>query len=893
MLLSEFIKDFGVKKYFRTPKNLDYSLLVNFIQLVLEGEWFGKADIPQDFSQNADILEYFRVLDQDNFPERDALRFGDVYIILSTDRYRYGVFLNNKAVLEQPNHLNPQHEVLKDDINKHIAWVKSRGFDVVLLRPLNEKNIFPSDDLRYIKQDKPFAHATYDQTTNKVTVYAPGNHADYDNPIWGLDPTNKQIEILAKQEIYRPLWLHTFDADNESLSAYEGVYDSSHFTTWEIPADELTGNPQMLALLRRETGDYITDDIKWTDKIPQRPIYYNVRKFGAAGNGSQDDTTAFEAAIAAAAAVGGGTLYLPAVVGPLNTNYILSDEVALPEGVNIAGDGRHCVTVTQTGTNKRGFYLTNGTGETVAELFLSGFKLQGNGSSTADGIFIEGRPLDYLRIHDITVDDFAVGLHCKGAIVSRVEGVNAQSCQIGGIWIDGSDSFTTSVTLIACYGNGNPGAFGVKISKATYVSIVGGAADLNDIGHHLLDCFSATVDGTGSESNNYNFIIEGSGDFGSTGVNFVGAYSYDARVIGFDVRGFAVNVQFMGCIDNFPNASADYSLQTSQFSVVTAIGCSWTNTNGNNIHPSCAFVELVDSDGNSHMRNLNLLRIRDINGGLILDATAQTPDAVNGFQIVNAPTGQAPLFGPAGPDTNIPGYYTSKGTGAIRLAQGDGTVLFQVDAENNRNTFYATPADDGQAALFGVTSDDLAGGDADVTMYLQSKGMGSIRLAQLGGYVFADFGANMEQPVNWPYFLAVNTGQAVEIGAAGDDTDIYLNLTSKGTGRVRANGHDVVTIDEAALLTNKTFPNVVIVGSSGTMTLNASTDAGDYNIGVSDGGTLALYGGASEVLNVELWDGDLGIGSQDPTKGLILTSPGFTRYRVTVDNTGTLVVTAV
>jgi hypothetical protein len=892
MLLSEFIKDFGVKKYFRTPKNLDYSLLVNFIQLVLEGDWFGKASIPQDFSQNSDILAYFRVLDQAGHPERDALRFGDMYIILSKDRYRYGVFLNANAVLEQPNHLNPQHEVLHDDINKHIAWVKSRGFEVVLLRPLNEKNIFPSDDLRYIKQDKPFAHATLDIATNNITVYAPGNHATYTNPIWGLDPTNKQIEVLAKQEIYRPLWLHLLDENNASLASYEGVYDNAHFTTWEIPADELVGNPKMLALLRRSTSDYTTDDIKWTDKLPHRPIFYNVRDFGAAGNGTQDDTTYVEAAASAAHAAGGGTIYFPAVVGAMATNYKLTDAIALPEGVNVGGDGRHAVTITQIGTNKRGFYLTNGTSETVAELFMYGFKLVGTSSLTADGIFIEGRPLDYFRIHDVTVDGFAIGVHSKGAIVSRLEGVNAQNNTVGGIWVDGTDSFVTSVSLIACYGNGNAsGAYGIKISKATYVAILGGAADSNDIGHYLLDCFSATINGSGSESNNTNWKIEGSGDFGSAGVNLVGVYSYDARAIGFDVVGFASNVQFIGCIDNFPNASATFSLRTSQYSIVTAIGCSWNNTHGNSIDPSCAYVELVDSDGNSHVRNLNLLRIRDTNGNLILDATALTPNAVNAFQIVNAATGHAPLFGPAGTDADIPGYYTSKGAGAVRLAKGDGSVLFQVDADHTDNTFYATPAQSGQAALFGVTSDDLHGGDADVTMYLQSKGMGDIRLAQLGGYVFANFSSNMAQPVNWPAFTAVNTGQAVEIGAAGGDTDIYLNLTSKGAGTVRANGHDVVTIDGAASLTNKTFPNVVIVGSSGTMTLNASPDASEYNIGVNTGGTLSLYGGAAEVLNLEMYDGDLGIGSQDPTKGLILTSPSFNRYRVTVDNSGVLVVT--
>lgn len=889
MLLSEFIKDFGVDKYFRTPKNIQYALLANFIQLVLEGDWIGTYDIPKDFSQNADILKYFRVLDQANFPARDALRFGDMYIILSPKRYRYGVFLNPKLVLEQTSHLEPQHMKLEDDIQKTIDFNESKGYKVVLLRPLNQKNIFPSDDLRYIKQDKPFAHSVFDITQNAFIVYAPGNHADYSNPIWGLDPTNQQIEALAKQEIYRPLWLHILDRDKESTSSYEGVYDGTHFTKWEVPSNAITDFLAFFALLRREETDYTTDDVKWSEDIPDRGIFYNVRDFGAAGDDTQDDTEPIRAALAAAEAAGGGTLHFP------YGTYKITDELLWPEGVNVQGDGRQAVTIRQDTINKHGISMTNGVAaETVGQLCMSGFKMQGPGAGTGDGIFFEGKPLDYFAICDVTVDGFSVGLHTKGAIVSRVEGVNAQNCLIGGIWIDGTHSFVTSITLTACYGNGNEaGSYGVKISKCTYVAVVGGAADLNDIGHIFVDCFAISVNGTGSESNRINFVIEGTGDFGSTGVNFVGVYSYDAREIGFDVIGYANNVQFIGCIDNFPNATADFSLRTSQFSVVTAMGCSWNNPNGNSIHPSCAFVEVVDVDGNSHFRNVNLLRIRDTNGNLILDATALTPDAVNGFQIVNAISGAAPLFGPAGPDANIAGYYTSKGTGAIRLAQGDGTVLFQVDAENNRNTFYATPAPDGQAALFGVTSDDLAGGDEDVTLYIQSKGLGDIRLAQLGGYVFANFTSTILEPINFPEFVAVNTGQAVIIRGAGTDDDIYLDLQSKGDGEVRANGHKITTDDGLANLTNKTFPNVVIVGASGTMTLSSAPDGGDYNIGVDTGGTLALFGSATESLDLELLDGEIGIGQNDPTKGVVLTAPSFARFRVTVDNAGALVTTLV
>lgn len=139
MLLAEFVKDFGIKKYFRTTKNIKYSLLSNYIQLVLEGEWIGKLDIPKDFSQLYDVSKYFAQLNTDT----DSLRFGDVYIVLSSSRYRYGVFLDDETVIEQPNHLDPQHKIMKYNVEENTRALENRGYIVIWLRPLNEKNIFP------------------------------------------------------------------------------------------------------------------------------------------------------------------------------------------------------------------------------------------------------------------------------------------------------------------------------------------------------------------------------------------------------------------------------------------------------------------------------------------------------------------------------------------------------------------------------------------------------------------------------------------------------------------------------------------------------------------------------------------------------------------------------
>lgn len=601
MLLSEFIKDFGVKKYFRTPKNLDYSLLVNFIQLVLEGDWFGKAEIPQDFSQNADILEYFRVLDQEGHPERDALRFGDVYIILSSDRYRYGVFLNNHAVLEQPNHLNPQHEVLKDDINKHIAWVKSRGFDVVLLRPLNEKNIFPSDDLRYIKQDKPFAHVVLDEVADKFIVYAPGNHVTYDDPIWGLDPTNKQIEVLAKQEIYRPLWLHVFNADRESIASFEGTYDDAHFSKWEIPTSQVTDQLGMFALLRREDDAYTTDDVKWTDKVPKRGIWYNVRDFGAAGDNVQDDGPMIAAAIDAAKGDGGGVVFFPA------GTYKITDRIFMYTGVTLMGVGRDELDadegdpsttgsrIMQHTNNKDGIYLEDTRSCRIQGLSVYG-PLGNDVLPTTTGIGINFNWTSLIpffqNLTDVSVRNFRIGVQGRTVCVSNMTNVLADNMSDFGFnWPEGG----TSVSWNDCWSR-NARKIGYRWFNSVYQNLSGCAGDFNGVTYWPIDAQSICFSGCGSE-----YPSKNGGDYdgiswridNSSMCSILSGWVTGNKNIGCDVINTTQGLFFQAA-DNSPEPSATYWIQTEPGTYINI--AHMYNSVPNNITPGTC-VQLNDGSG--------------------------------------------------------------------------------------------------------------------------------------------------------------------------------------------------------------------------------------------------------------------------------------------------------
>ncbi|MGI8788947.1 MAG: glycosyl hydrolase family 28-related protein [Pyrinomonadaceae bacterium] len=64
---------------------------------------------------------------------------------------------------------------------------------------------------------------------------------------------------------------------------------------------------------------------------PANPGTYNIKDFGAVGDGSTDDTNAFKSAFAFIASRNGGTLQIP------EGDFVITSPVALPSGVNIQG----------------------------------------------------------------------------------------------------------------------------------------------------------------------------------------------------------------------------------------------------------------------------------------------------------------------------------------------------------------------------------------------------------------------------------------------------------------------------------------------------------------------------------------------------------------------------
>lgn len=135
--------------------------------------------------------------------------------------------------------------------------------------------------------------------------------------------------------------------------------------------------------------------------------------------------------------------------------------------------------------------------------------------------------------------------------------------------------------------------------------------------------------------------------------------------------------------------------------------------------------------------------------------------------------------------------------------------------------------------------------------------------------------------VNYVRLIGSATGNAVGIGAGGTDTNVAVNIFSKGSGAITLNGVAAVDVSSAQTLTNKTLTTPVIGGATltkiqkGNGTCVFSAEAGPVSVAVTFGSAFSV---APEVT----------LGSQHATTifwATSITTTGFTLNARQYDST--------
>lgn len=195
-------------------------------------------------------------------------------------------------------------------------------------------------------------------------------------------------------------------------------------------------------------------------------------------------------------------------------------------------------------------------------------------------------------------------------------------------------------------------------------------------------------------------------------------------------------------------------------------------------------VGAVGSDATVNL----ILNAKNATGTVILQSAGATTlqstgvaNAVNFVQVTSAATGSSPVISAQGTDTNITFRIRTKGTGGIAFETNNTQDTIQFEATHTANAVNRIAVTG--AATGGTVSLRAVGSDTDVGLQLTSKGSDSI------DFYTNNFGSphlkltHTASTVNWVEITGGATGSAVLISANGE-TNIGLALAPKGSGNL-------------------------------------------------------------------------------------------------------------
>lgn len=185
-----------------------------------------------------------------------------------------------------------------------------------------------------------------------------------------------------------------------------------------------------LSLVDTDTSDILRlADLR---PVAARDVYpssttVSVKMFGAVGNGTTDDTAAFQAAVDYVSTAGKGIVLVPAGV------YLLTDTITVSHNnVSIRGESLNTVTIYHTGDYGDTFYFT---GNEVAGTLTQNVEISGiyiiTTTATTNGAAVHMSGISIGIIKDIRISEGFGGLLLESYTASRIENIRMDSYGVG------------------------------------------------------------------------------------------------------------------------------------------------------------------------------------------------------------------------------------------------------------------------------------------------------------------------------------------------------------------------------------------------------------------------------------------------------------------------------
>jgi hypothetical protein len=221
--------------------------------------------------------------------------------------------------------------------------------------------------------------------------------------------------------------------------------------------------------------------------------WLDVQDYGAVGDGTTDNTSAFNQALSAANALGGATVLVPP------GTYLVNGSLQLHTGTALRGASRSSAIIKQAATTGPLLYALDQRYLSVSDLTLAG-----PGSGNGSGIYFDqsaGPAAAGLEIRDVNILNFCGdSVFLNTAITSTFANVR---CQISPSFTSTGYAFHvlsgTSLVFDACYANG---AFltGYYLDGLHYSALNGCAADGTNRAYYLNNCQDVALTGPGARS---------------------------------------------------------------------------------------------------------------------------------------------------------------------------------------------------------------------------------------------------------------------------------------------------------------------------------------------------------------------------------------------------------
>jgi hypothetical protein len=439
--------------------------------------------------------------------------------------------------------------------------------------------------------------------------------------------------------------------------------------TWASPSGS---GDMILASAQTVTGAKTFNAGKLLDK---GEIVFDVKAYGATGDGTTDDTAAIQSAVDAAHTAGGGTVWFPAGTYKLVTNPIklysgTTPTIVAYSNITLAGAGAGGTTGTiikQTTTDVDVIKVLNdvangaqSVGIVIQDLCVAWGTV--TLTNSGNGIYFaqqaaHGPAYYQCAVRNVRANNFQAtgryGFNFESFIVSTLEACHAYSCY-GGFFLNGAvgseyGSVSTSLTFINCYANA-PTTYGYRLIDATYCSFQGCACDVstNVTGnaYSIEGCNSIAfngcafeLDGTHTLTNGWK-IMANAATTGSLQIGLYNCYGYQSKTcVEILVTGVSKGITIIGYQSN-SSISGSTGLKVDAGSWATDIDCAFDTGTATprNINATGVNTSLGDSDTPGALALPNALTVGTIEMGGVTDTTISRASAgriaVEGVNIV-------------------------------------------------------------------------------------------------------------------------------------------------------------------------------------------------------------------------------------------------------------------